>query len=136
MYAYVPDLFEHIYRFNDIPDDKTLNDLKFDPVRRAFSTLKQLFGKRKELWILQLFCRNIDGYSATFQGIGEGYSMLIGSSLIGEDVLKHWGLNIIQTTAAVEGTKRSFMFEIWNGSAWVEFNVMALDIFNYYKWRL
>jgi hypothetical protein len=78
--------------------------------------------------------RYIDGYSATFQGVGAGYSMLIGSSLTGTDVLKHWGLNILQTTAAVEGTKRSFIFEIWNGSAWVEFNVMALDIYNYYRY--
>jgi hypothetical protein len=60
--------------------------------------------------------------------------MLIGSSLIDGDVLKHWGLNILQTTAAVESTKRSFMFEIWNGTAWVEFNIMALDIYNYYRY--
>lgn len=79
--------------------------------------------------------RYIDGYTATFQGVGDGYSILIGSSLSNDtDNLKHWGLNIIQTTASVENIKRSFIFEIWDGSAWVEINVMALDIFNYYKY--
>jgi len=65
----------------------------------------------------------------TFQGVDDGYSILIGSNNldITADALKHWGIKVTQTTAAVEVTPKSFAFELWNGSAWAEFNVMATD---------
>lgn len=75
------------------------------------------------------------GETFTFQGVDANYSILLGCDLSdGYDVLKHFGFRFLQTTAAVESTKRSFMFEIWNGSAWVEINVLDFNRSNLYKY--
>jgi hypothetical protein len=72
--------------------------------------------------------RSPSGSTFTFQGTAAWHTILIGSELSdGSDVLKHWGLYISQTTAAVEATKRSFAFELWNGTAWVEKTVMDVS---------
>jgi hypothetical protein len=67
------------------------------------------------------------GSTFSFQGTGANHTILISSSLSdGSDVLKHWGLWIKQTTAAVEITKRSFLFEIWDGAQWADVTVLAV----------
>lgn len=72
--------------------------------------------------------RSPTGSTFTFQGTASNHTILIGSDLTdGTDALKHWGIGVIQTTAAVEATKRSFVFEIWNGTAWVTAPVMDMS---------
>jgi hypothetical protein len=64
----------------------------------------------------------------TFQGTAANHTILIGSELVNAaDVVKHWGLFIRQTVAAVEATKRSFVFEVWDGAAWSEVTVMDVS---------
>lgn len=72
--------------------------------------------------------RSPSGSTFTFQGTAANHTILIGADLSdGTDALKHWGIYVSQTTAAVEATKRSFVFEIWNGSAWVTAPVMDVS---------
>lgn len=69
-----------------------------------------------------------EGSTFTFQGTAAGHAIMWGSSL--EDAsgtLKFWGMKMAQTVAAVEVTPLSFIWEIWNGAAWTEVNVMATD---------
>jgi len=67
------------------------------------------------------------GSTFTFQGLLPNNTILIGTTLEDtSDVIKHWGLEIIQTTAAVEIVPKSFAFEIWDGSQWTEINVMSI----------
>lgn len=71
----------------------------------------------------------------TFQGTTANHTILIGSELqTVSGFLKFWGMNILNTTRAVEIVKRSFVFELWNGAAWVSFNVMALQTTNLYRY--
>ncbi len=65
----------------------------------------------------------------SFQGTAANHSILIGSNNLDAagDALKHWGIKVLQTTAAVEVTPKSFAFELWDGAAWVELNTMATD---------
>lgn len=75
---------------------------------------------------------SISGSTFTFQGLGAGHSILVGldRELEGSKV-KHWGLNIQQTVAAVLGAG-NFVFERWDGAAWTAFNIMAVEeAFNY-----
>jgi hypothetical protein len=75
------------------------------------------------------------GSTFSFQGVTNGYAILIGSSLANvSDTLKHWGIKVLQTTAANEVTPKSFIFEYWNGSAWIEFNVMATESNDFYRY--
>ena len=75
------------------------------------------------------------GSTFSFQGVGANNTILIGSTLQnGTDFLKHWGLKMSQTTAAVEVTPKSFVFEYWNGSTWTECNVMATESNLYYRY--
>lgn len=84
---------------------------------------------------IDLSLENIATSEFSFQGNLDGYSILIGSNLEdGYDNLKHWGLNISQVIAATEITKRSFSFEIWNGSSWEEINVFSINSNNEYKY--
>lgn len=75
------------------------------------------------------------GSTFSFQGTAANHTILIGSNNSnGSDVIKHWGILINQTTAAVEASAKSFAFEYWNGSAWTEFNVMAVQPENSYRY--
>lgn len=68
------------------------------------------------------------GSTFSFQGTAANHTIMIGSKLDGlSDKLKHWGIKVLQTTAAVEVVKRSFAFELWDGAAWTEFTVMATE---------
>jgi hypothetical protein len=70
------------------------------------------------------------GSTFTFQGLLANHTILIGTKTPNadvSDVLKHWGLRILQTTAAVEVTPKSFVFERWDGAAWTAYNVMAMS---------
>jgi len=71
----------------------------------------------------------------TFQGISDGYSILLGADLNdGYDNLKHWGLKVEQAVASIENIKRSFGFEIWNGSSWEEISVLSYNRDELYKY--
>jgi hypothetical protein len=72
-----------------------------------------------------------DSSTFSFQGVGANHSILFGADI---SSIKHWGLRLAQTVAAVEGTKRSFAFELWTGSQWVEFNVMAFNTDEHYRY--
>jgi len=75
------------------------------------------------------------GSTFTFQGTAANHCIYFGSSLSdGSDVLKHWALRLAQTTAAVEATTKSFAVEIWDGSAWTEITVMAVQTSNLYRY--
>jgi len=79
--------------------------------------------------------RSSTGSTFTFQGTAANHCIYLGSSLSdGSDVLKHWALRISQTTAAVELVKRSFAFEIWDGAAWTEIGVMAIQASELYRY--
>lgn len=72
------------------------------------------------------------GSTFTFQGLGAGHSIIVGldRELNGNKV-KHWGLKVNQTLAAVLGAG-NFVFERWDGAAWTAFNIMAVeDTLNY-----
>ena len=69
-----------------------------------------------------------EGATFTFQGSTAGHSILIASAVpTADDVVKHWGITSWQTTAAVEVTPKSFLFEIWDGSAWTLINTMSKE---------
>jgi len=75
------------------------------------------------------------GSTFGFQGTAANHTIMMGTDLSDEtDKLKFWGLKISQTVAAVEATKRSFAFEIWNGSAWVEIQAMAIESSQLYRY--
>lgn len=75
------------------------------------------------------------GSTFSFQGTAANHCIYVGSSLDdASDVLKFWGIKSKQTTAAVEVTAKSFVFELWNGSAWVDFNTMATESSLYYAY--
>jgi len=75
------------------------------------------------------------GSTFSFQGVTANHTILIGSQRQdASDVLKHWGIAMEQTTAAVEVTPNSFTFEYWDGSAWTEFHVMAVEKTELYRY--
>jgi hypothetical protein len=68
------------------------------------------------------------GSTFTFQGVSAGHAIYWGSSLDpGSGTLKIWGVEFAQTTAAVLGASGEFIWEIWNGSAWVEVDFMVTE---------
>lgn len=78
---------------------------------------------------------DVGGSSFTFQGVGADHTILIGSDLDGpSDKLKHWGLKILNTTAAVEVTPKSFAIEIWDGAAWTGIGTMATHSSLFYRY--
>lgn len=78
---------------------------------------------------------SFSGSTFTFQGTAANHTILMGLNLSdGSDVLTHAGVFVKQTTAAVEVTKRSFAFEYWDGAAWVEFSVMAIQDENSFRY--
>lgn len=80
--------------------------------------------------------RSPTGSTFSFQGTAANHCIYVGSSLEdASDVLKHWGIKVKQTTAAVEVTPRSFVFERWTGAAWTAFGTMAThaDLFHRYS---
>lgn len=76
------------------------------------------------------------GSTFTFQGVTANHTILIGSDNYNAAAiaLKFWGIKVKQTTAAVEVTAKSFVFEIWNGAAWVEIKTMATESNLYYRY--
>lgn len=71
----------------------------------------------------------------SFQGTTANHTILIGSELqTSAGYVKYWGYLIDQVTAAVEITKRSFAFEIWDGAAWVAVGSMAIQKANTYRY--
>lgn len=70
----------------------------------------------------------------SFQGSGDGYSILVGSTLTATDKIKYWGWRVAQEAAAVENTAKSFAVEIWNGSAWQEIDVFANSVEEFYRY--
>ena len=62
----------------------------------------------------------------SFQGVEANHTILFGCDIDEDsDKLKFYSIHMKQTIAAVEITKKSFVFELWNGTAWEEFGVMA-----------
>ena len=75
------------------------------------------------------------GSTFSFQGVTANHTILLASTLSdGSSLLKHTGVRIIQTTAAVEVTPRSFVFEYWDGAAWAEIPVMSIEDVNSYRY--
>jgi hypothetical protein len=75
------------------------------------------------------------GSTVTFQGLTANHSILFGvNKLNGGDYIKHWGLEIIQIAAAVEITPKSFVFEVWDGAAWVIFPIMDNHSILFYRY--
>lgn len=70
----------------------------------------------------------------TFQGLTAGHSILFGSRRFNGGVLKHWGLKVLQTIAAVEVTPHSFIMEIWDGAAWAELGCMLTHSSLFYRY--
>ncbi len=68
------------------------------------------------------------GSTFSFQGTAANHTILLASTLNdGTDEIKHPGVFIIQTTAAVEVTPRSFLFEYWDGAAWETITVLSIE---------
>ena len=64
------------------------------------------------------------GSTFSFQGTAPGHSILIGSTLAtSTDSLKHWGIK--SKMSGTPTTGGTFIFEIWDGSAWVEVGAMS-----------
>ena len=79
--------------------------------------------------------RSFSGSTFSFQGVTANHTILIGDTLAdATDVLQHSGVFIIQTTAAVEVTPRSFLFEYWDGAAWVTATVMSIEDINSFRY--
>lgn len=79
--------------------------------------------------------QSFSGSTFSFQGTAADHTILIGLDLEnGTDKLTHHGLQIIQTTAAVEVTPKSFVFEYWDGAAWTEFNVLSISFVESYRY--
>jgi len=77
------------------------------------------------------------GSTFSFQGTSANHTILIGSEIVNassSDVVKTWGIKVLQSTAAVEVTPKSFVFEYWNGTNWTEFNVMTTNSSLYYRY--
>ena len=76
------------------------------------------------------------GSTFSFQGVTAGHAIMFGSSLVdaASTALKHWGLKLSQTTAAVEVTAKSFIYEIWDGTNWVAIGAMATHSTLYYRY--
>jgi len=75
------------------------------------------------------------GSTFSFQGTAANHTILIGSQRqTATDLVKHWGIKVKQTTAAVEVTPKSFVFEYWNGSAWTEFAVQSTESSEFYNY--
>jgi hypothetical protein len=68
--------------------------------------------------------RSRAGSTFTFQGTAVNHTILIGSEIQGADVLKHWGLLVLQTAAAVGG---AFVLEVWDGAAWSSIGIMSVS---------
>lgn len=66
------------------------------------------------------------GSTFSFQDVDNDHTILFGSDLSdGSDKLQFAGIELAQTTAAVEVTAKSFTWEYWDGSAWSEITVFA-----------
>ncbi len=78
--------------------------------------------------------RDPGGATATFQGTALNHTMLIGSAIEGEgETLKHFGIKIAQTVAAV-GIGKPFVMEIWDGSAWAKIGAMSSHSSKFYRY--
>lgn len=72
------------------------------------------------------------GSTFTFQGTGVGNSLLVATTLTdATGPLRLYGWRSYQTTAGVGG---AFVFEIWNGAAWVGVNVHATSVLEFYSY--
>lgn len=75
------------------------------------------------------------GSTFSFQGVTANHTILLASTLNdGTDLIKHPGVFILQTTAAVEVTPRSFIFEYWDGAAWEEITVLSIEEINSFRY--
>jgi len=76
------------------------------------------------------------GSTFSFQGVDANHAIMWGSNNLDAlaDALKHWGIKVKQTVAAAEIAAKSFAFELWNGAAWVELDVMATQSSNFYRY--
>jgi len=73
--------------------------------------------------------------SFSFQGSTANHTILIGSERQNSSgVVKHWGFKAKVITAAVEVTPKSFVHEIWDGSAWVSVGVLATHSSKFYRY--
>ena len=73
------------------------------------------------------------GSSFAFQGSAANHTILFCSQRfdITGAKLKHWGLRMRQITGAIGG---SFVFEIWDGAAWVKAPVLATSVEEDYRY--
>ena len=75
------------------------------------------------------------GSTFSFQGTAANHTILLASTLNdGTDLIKHPGVFILQTTAAVEVTPRSFLFEYWDGAAWETITVLSVEEVNSFRY--
>lgn len=75
------------------------------------------------------------GSTFSFQGTAANHTILLASTLNdGTDLIQHPGVFILQTTAAVEVTPRSFLFEYWDGAAWETITVLSIEEINSFRY--
>lgn len=68
------------------------------------------------------------GSTFSFQGTAANHTILLATTLSdGMSLLKHPGVFILQTTAAVEITPKSFLFEYWDGAMWQIITVLSVE---------
>ena len=75
-----------------------------------------------------------DGSTFSFQNKTANYSILFGESAPDDsgDVVKHWGHQyLIDTVSSTDGV---YVFEIWNGAAWVAVNYFVTGKSNNYRY--
>ena len=75
------------------------------------------------------------GSTFSFQGITANHTILISTSReSATDDLRIQSLRFLQTTAAVEISAKSFVFEKWDGADWVIMQVMAHEATDLYRY--
>jgi len=73
------------------------------------------------------------GSTFGFPSGATGDAIVWGSSLeTSADTLKHWGLKMKQTTAM--STDGEVIWEVWDGAAWAEMNVMSIESGLFYRY--
>jgi hypothetical protein len=77
------------------------------------------------------------GSTFSFQGTLANHTIIIGVNIdddISGDKIKFYGLQVLQTIAAVEIVKRSFAIEIWDGVQWSSVGVFSASEIEAYRY--
>ena len=71
----------------------------------------------------------------SFQGTTANHCIYLSSDVNdGTDYVRFFGIKITPVVAAVEATRKSFVFEYWDGSAWVSDGIMATHSSLFYSY--